>query len=127
MALALAAVAGAGALPLAQTFGSWLDPYRGTAQRLMAAAQGPRDAKGRSLRELDLRTRLFKYPCSFLIYGAAFNALPSTARQAVYGRVWEVLSGRDTRKITQQLSAADRQAILQILRDTKPDLPESFK
>jgi len=91
------------------------------------AAQGPRDARGRSLRELDLRSRLFKYPCSFLIYGAAFNALPSTARQAVYGRLWEVLSGRDTRKITQQLSAADRQAILQILRDTKPDLPESFK
>ena len=41
--------------------------------------------------------------------------------------MWDVLSGRDTRKITQQLSAADRQAILQILRDTKPDLPESFK
>ena len=91
------------------------------------AAPGPRDAKGRSLRELDLRSRLFKYPCSFLIYGTAFNALPPTARQAVYGRMWEVLSGRDTRKITQQLSAADRQAILQILRDTKPDLPENFK
>jgi len=91
------------------------------------AASGPRDAKGRSLRDLDLHTRLFKYPCSFLIYGAAFNALPPAARQAVYGRLWEVLSGRDTRKITQQLSAADRQAILQILRDTKPDLPESFK
>jgi hypothetical protein len=38
-----------------------------------------------------------------------------------------VLSGRDTRKITQHLSAADRQAILQILRDTKADLPESLK
>lgn len=91
------------------------------------SAQGPRDSKGRSLRELDLRARLFKYPCSFLIYGAPFNALPAAARQAVYGRLWDVLSGRDTRKITQQLSAADRQAILQILRDTKPDLPESFK
>jgi hypothetical protein len=41
--------------------------------------------------------------------------------------VWEVLSGHDTRKITQQLSPADRQAILQILRDTKPDLPEIFR
>jgi hypothetical protein len=103
-------------------------PVRGSSGFADAfAAQGPRDAKGRSLRELDLRSRLFKYPCSFLIYGAAFNALPSTARQAVYGRVWEVLSGRDPRKITQQLSAADRLAILQILRDTKPDLPESFK
>jgi len=91
------------------------------------AAQGPRDTRGRSLRDLDLRSRLFRYPCSFLIYGAAFDGLPAAARLAVYGRVWEVLSGHDTRKITQQLSPADRQAILQILRDTKPDLPEIFR
>ena len=91
------------------------------------AAQGPRDGKGRSLRELDLRSRLFRYPCSFLIYGAAFDALPPAAKQAVYARLGDVLSGRDTRKITQQLSAADRQAILQILRDTKPDLPETLR
>ena len=90
-------------------------------------AQGPRDAKGRSLRELDLRTRLLRYPLSYLIYGEAFNALPASARTLVYARVSDVLSGRDTRKITQHLTAADRQAILQILRDTKPDLPESFK
>jgi hypothetical protein len=90
-------------------------------------AQGPRDKQGRSLRELDLRTRLFKYPLSFLIYSEPFDGLPATARQAVYERLSEVLSGRDTRKITQHLSAADRQAIVQILRETKPDLPASFK
>jgi hypothetical protein len=90
-------------------------------------AQGPRDAKGRSLRDLDLRTRLLRYPLSYLIYGEAFKALPASARTLVYARLSDVLSGRDTRKITQHLTAADRQAILQILRDTKPDLPESFK
>jgi hypothetical protein len=90
-------------------------------------AQGPRDGKGRSLRELDLRTRLLRYPCSPLIYGEQFNGLPDSARTAVYARLLETLSGRDTRKITQHLAAADRQAILQILRDTKPDLPDSFK
>jgi hypothetical protein len=90
-------------------------------------AQGPRDTQGRSLRELDLRTRLFKYPLSFLIYSEPFDGLPPSARQAVYERLSEVLSGRDTRKITQHLSAADRQAIVQILRETKPDLPASFK
>jgi carboxypeptidase Q len=36
---AVAVLAGTGALARAQTFGSWLDPYRGTAQKLMAAAQ----------------------------------------------------------------------------------------
>jgi hypothetical protein len=91
------------------------------------AAQGPRDAMGRSLRELDLKTRLFRYPCSFLIYGAAFDGLPPAARQAVLGRMADILSGRDTRKITQHLTATDRQAIFQILRDTKPDLAETLK
>ncbi len=91
------------------------------------AAQGPRDARGRSLRDLDLRTRLLRHPLSYLIYGDAFNALPASARTVVYARVSDVLSGRDNRKITQHLTAADRQAILQILRDTKADLPESFK
>jgi hypothetical protein len=90
------------------------------------AAQGPRDGQGRSLRELDLRTRLFKYPCSFLIYSDAFDALPPAARQAVFARLGDNLAGRDTRKITQQLSPADRQAILQILRETKPDLRQSL-
>ena len=90
-------------------------------------AQGPRDSKGRSLRDLDLRTRLLRHPLSYLIYGDAFNALPAPARTAVYGRLSDVLSGRDKRKIALQVSPADRQAILQILRDTKPDLPESFR
>jgi hypothetical protein len=91
------------------------------------SGQGPRDAKGRSLRDLDLRTRLMRYPLSYFIYGDAFNALPAPARTAVYGRLWDVLSGRDTRKITQHLSSTDRQTILQILRDTKADLPDEFK
>jgi hypothetical protein len=91
------------------------------------AAQGPKDAKGRSLREFDLRTRIFRYPCSYLIYGEAFDALPAAARQAVYARLLDVLSGRDTRKVSQHLTVADRQAILQILRETKRDLPDSFR
>ena len=36
---------------------------------------GPRDRKGRSLHELDLNRRLMKYPCSYLIYSPAFDAL----------------------------------------------------
>jgi hypothetical protein len=91
------------------------------------AAQGPRDSKGRSLRDLDLRTRLLKHPLSYLIYGDAFNALPDAARTAVYARIADVLTGRDKRKVTQHLTAADRQATLEILRATKPDLPELLK
>jgi hypothetical protein len=91
------------------------------------AAQGPRDGKGRSLRELDLRRRMFKYPCSYMIYTAAFDALPALAKDAVYARMWEVLSGREKQPRYRVLSLVDRQAIVQILRDTKKDLPRYFE
>jgi hypothetical protein len=87
---------------------------------------GPRDKKGRSLRQLDLERRLFLYPCSYMIYTAAFDALPGAAKEAVYARLWEVLSGRDKDRSYDRLSAADRQAIVEILRDTKPGLPDYF-
>jgi hypothetical protein len=92
------------------------------------ARQGPRDPDGRSLREFDLRTRLFKYPCSYMIYTPAFDALPASAREAVFSRMWEVLSGREKRApYAARLSAADRAAIVQILRATKKDLPSYFQ
>jgi len=89
--------------------------------------QGPRDAKGRSLRELDLRRRLFRYPCSYMIYTEAFDALPAAARDAVYARLWDVLSGREKHQRYNRLTAADRQAIVEILRETKKDLPVYFQ
>ncbi len=84
---------------------------------------GPRDSMGRSLRDLDLRRRLFRYPCSYMIYSEAFEALPDVARNAVYARLLLVLTGRDPSPKYRNLSPADRQAILEILRDTKNDLP----
>ena len=57
---------------------------------------GPRDRRGRSLRELDLQTRLFKYRCSYMIYSPAFDALPAAARTAVLARLREVITDRDT-------------------------------
>jgi hypothetical protein len=87
------------------------------------SARGPRDRKGRSLRDLDLQRRLFRYPCSYMIYSDAFGALPDSARDALYTRLWQILSGRDSSPKYARLSTADRQAILEILRDTKKDLP----
>jgi hypothetical protein len=88
------------------------------------AKQGPRDPQGRSLRDFDLRRRLFKYPCSYMIYTPAFDALPANAKDAVYTRMWDVLSGREKKQpYASRLPLADRQAIIQILRATKKDLP----
>src|SRR5262245_29054669 len=87
------------------------------------STRGPRDQRGRSLYELDLGHRLLKYPCSYEIYSEPFDALPQAAKAAVYQRLWEVLSGRDTAKRYNVLSAADRAAIIDIVRETKKDLP----
>jgi len=99
-------------------------PISGTAPFASTfSARGPRDRHGRSLRELDLGRRLLRYPCSYLIYSEPFEALPARARDAVYLRLWEVLSGRETGQRYAVLSPADRTAIIEILRDTKKDLP----
>lgn len=89
--------------------------------------EGPRDAQGRSLRELDLRTRLFRYPCSYLIHSEAFAALPPELKTRLYRRLWDILSGEDTSPEWQRLTASDRQAIREILADTLPDLPSYWK
>jgi hypothetical protein len=90
------------------------------------AAQGPRDRKGRSLRELSLTNRMLKYPCSYLIYSEPFDAMPAAAKAAVYARMWEILSGEERGARYDRLTPADRQAIVEILRDTKKDLPAYF-
>ena len=90
------------------------------------AARGPRDAKGRSLREFDLQSRMFRYPCSYMVYSPAFDALPAKAKTAVYDRMSAVLSGRVGGEPYTRLSAADRRAIVDILKATKPGLPSSF-
>lgn len=90
------------------------------------AARGPRDKRGRSLRDFDLKRRLFKYPCSYLVYSAAFDALPQTVKDYVASRMGEILSGADKSPDYSHLSAADRKAIVEILRDTKPALALSW-
>jgi hypothetical protein len=90
------------------------------------AARGPFDSQGRSLRQFDLATRIFRYPCSYLIYSDAFDALPEPAKGHVYRRLLEVLSGKDQGPDFAALSSQDRRAILEILLQTKPGLPAAW-
>jgi hypothetical protein len=71
--------------------------------------RGPRDRQGRSLRDLDLRTRLFRYPLSYMVYSRAFDALPADLRGRVLRRAFELMRPED------------RAAVREILRDTRPD------
>ena len=93
------------------------------------SALGPRDHLGRSLRQFDLDKRLMRYPCSYMIYTDAFDALPAVTREAIYRRMWDILSGArdaDPGGRYLKISRADREAVIGILRDTKPDLPAWF-
>lgn len=91
------------------------------------ADRGPRDDQGRSLRELDLQERLFKYPCSYLIYSELFKQLPRPVKDQVHERLWEVLTGKDTSEDFEHLSTTLRREILEILLATKTDLPDYWK
>ncbi len=92
----------------------------------MFTAQGPRDKQGRSLRQFSLDHRIMRYPCSYMIYTEAFDTLPSEAKDAIYQRLWSVLSGQVSGGKYDALSRADRKAVLEILRDTKKGLPAYF-
>ena len=99
-------------------------PVQGTSAFAMEfAAAGPRDKIGRSLRDLDLKRRMFRYPCSFLIYSEAFDALPKAALDYFYRRLWDVLNGKDKDNAFATLTTSDRKAILDTLRETKANLP----
>lgn len=81
---------------------------------------GIRDSKGRSLRDLDLKTRMLKHPCSYLIYSQAFDALPPTVMNCVRKKVGDVLFSGSSDDDFKRISPTDRQAILEILLETKP-------
>jgi hypothetical protein len=103
-------------------------PMRSTAGFPEAfAARGPADSRGRSLRQMDLTRRMMRYPASYMIYNEAFDALPAAAKEQVYARMWEILSGRERGSKFARLTLADRQAVVEILRETKKDLPPYFQ
>jgi hypothetical protein len=91
------------------------------------AARGPFDSKGRSLREFELNTRIFRYPLSYLVYSEAFDALPEPSKTYVYRRLLEVLSGEDQTPAFAALTAESRRAILEILLQTKSGLPQEWQ
>ncbi len=99
-------------------------PLKGTSGFAEAFPRNaPHDARGRSLYDFDLTTRMFRYPCSFLIYSEPWDAMPTPVLDRVYSRLLNVLTGKDTSPAFRHLSTADRQAILEILRSTKKGLP----
>jgi len=90
------------------------------------SGQGPKDRKGRSFRQFDLQHRLMRYPCSYMIYSEAFDALPGEVKQAIYKRMWQILSRQERGGKYARFSFSDRRAVVEILRETKIGLPTYF-
>ena len=90
-------------------------------------ARGPRDAHGRSLRDFNLQTRVFRYPLSYMIYSASFDAIPDFVKAQLYRRLYDILTNRDTSGAFARISAVDRTSIFEILQATKPDLPSYWE
>jgi hypothetical protein len=88
-------------------------------------SQPPRDRAGRSLRQLDLHTRVFAHRLSYMIYSPGFDGMPGVAKDYVYARLAEILSGRDQDPVFADLAADERATLQQILAETKPDYSRS--
>ena len=86
-------------------------------------ARGPHDVQGRSLRMFDLHKRLFRYPCSYLIYSNSFDGLEPVLKARIYDRLWTVLTKQDRSKKYDHLQASTGNEIIDILNNTKKDLP----
>ena len=84
---------------------------------------GRRDSNGRSLRQFDLETRMFRYPCSFMIETEAFDAMPEVVKTQLYGRMQTVLEGRGGAKFA-HLSEEQRRDIRGIVGGVKSGLSQ---
>lgn len=84
--------------------------------------RGPFDNDERSLRQFDLKTRLFRYPCSYMVYSRAFKTLEPDLRNAIYDRLKSILLSPNVEVGYQHLTDDDRTAIAEILMQTRPEL-----
>jgi hypothetical protein len=89
------------------------------------AAAGPADAQGRSLKTLDLETRLLAHPCSHLIHTASFDGLPDELRARFWRQLDAALADQEGGSLP-HLAPPDRQAIREILAATKPGAPAGW-
>jgi hypothetical protein len=103
-------------------------PIQGTTDFANTFRQAaPKDSRGRSLAEFDLKSRLFTHPCSYMIYSPSFDALLPAAKKHFYRRLWEVLTGQEQSADFARLTRDQRRDIREILVATKPDLPAYWR
>jgi hypothetical protein len=104
------------------------EPIEGNPEFLREFAKHAiRDSKGRSLRDLDLKTRTFKHPCSFLVYSPAFDAMAEPIKEVILQKLHDILTGKLVDPQFARLTPEERETVLEILRETKPGLPDYWR
>ena len=89
----------------------------------------PATEDGRSLYQMDLQTRLFKYPLSYMIYSKTFSAIGPKARAVFNERIQQILGDEPTgsdRKTYHHLTPSLKAAIRDILSETHPTIGHLF-
>ncbi len=89
------------------------------------SARYPTCKDGRSLADFQLNTRLFKYPCSYMVYSEAFTHMPKPLRETVMRQMKDVLTSEPAADNQPQLSNSSRKRILAILEETLEGWPKS--
>lgn len=82
-------------------------------------SKGLQDEEGRSLRQLDLQTRVFRWPLSYAIHSTAMKTLPPVLRDRVWTRLGELfagpLTGDDLAAYGKVIDAEKQQAVRAII------------
>ena len=84
------------------------------------------DKKKRSLKDLRLDGRIFENRCSYMIYSPTFEHLPPMLKGAIYRRIHEILTAKNPVEGFEHLEQDEKRRILEILHDTKSDLPAGW-
>jgi hypothetical protein len=88
---------------------------------------GPRDPQERSLRDLNLETRVFRYPLSYMIYSQAFDTLNPIAKERVWRGLYNALAGAGRSPDAPHIDPRGAAAAIAILAATKSGLPDYWK
>ena len=84
------------------------------------------DRRKRSLKDLRLDGRIFENRCSYMIYSPTFDQFPPMLKGAIYARIHEILTSPKPVEGFDYLGKEEKRRILEILDETKEDLPPGW-
>lgn len=100
---------------------------KGSAEFVKAYQDGGRRTKdGRSLRDLDFKTRIARYRCTHLIYTDQFQKLPKPLYAQIVDRLGHILTDPQPEKRYAYLADDERKAIASILQETLPAMTATW-